>query len=107
MCGGYRVGGAPGGGRRPGRRGPFLPQAQCLGPRTLAGATIMFCFLSKSEGGNSLAVQWLRLLTFTAEGQGLIPGWGAKIPQAVWPKVIMIMIIIIIIRIPEGKKMNL
>ena len=35
--------------------------------------------------GNSLAVQWLGLLTFTAEGTGSIPGWGTKIPQAVRP----------------------
>ena len=33
--------------------------------------------------GNSLAVQWLGLRTFTAEGvAGSIPGWGAKIPLA-------------------------
>ena len=35
-----------------------------------------------TDGGNSLAVQWLGLLSFTAEGQGSIPGWGTKIPQA-------------------------
>ena len=65
VCGGCRVGPAPGGGRW----GQFLPQTQCLGPRTLVGATVMWCFISKSEGGNFLAVQWLRLLlTFTAEG---------------------------------------
>ena len=33
---------------------------------------------------NSLAVQWLGLQAFTAEGVGSIPGWGTKIPQAVW-----------------------
>ena len=32
--------------------------------------------------GNSLAVQWLRFYTFTAEGLGLIPGQGTEIPQA-------------------------
>ena len=32
---------------------------------------------------NSLAVQWLGLCAFTAEGPGLIPGWGIKIPQIV------------------------
>ena len=32
--------------------------------------------------GNSLAVQWLGLCTFTAEGTGSIPGRGTKIPQA-------------------------
>ena len=32
--------------------------------------------------GNSLAVQWLGLSTFTAVGPGSIPGQGPKIPQA-------------------------
>ena len=32
--------------------------------------------------GNSLAVQWSGLGTFTAEGLGSIPGQGTKIPQA-------------------------
>ena len=32
--------------------------------------------------GNSLAIQWLRLCTLTAEGLGSIPGQGTKIPQA-------------------------
>ena len=31
--------------------------------------------------GNSLAVQWLGLRTFTAKGVGSIPGQGTKIPQ--------------------------
>ena len=35
------------------------------------------------KGGNSLAVQWLGLCTFTAEGPGSISGWRTKIPQAV------------------------
>ena len=34
--------------------------------------------------GNSLTVQWLGLLAFIAEGLGLIPGRGTKIPQAAW-----------------------
>ena len=33
---------------------------------------------------NSLVVQWLGLRASTAEGRGLIPGWGTKIPQAAW-----------------------
>ena len=33
--------------------------------------------------GNSLAVQWLGLCTFTAEGLGSIPGPGTRILQAV------------------------
>ena len=36
----------------------------------------------KMPRGNSLAVQWLELHAFTAEGPGSIPGWGTKIPQA-------------------------
>ena len=32
--------------------------------------------------GNSLAVQWLGLCAFTAEGPGSISGQGTKIPQA-------------------------
>ena len=34
--------------------------------------------------GNSLEVWWLRHQAFTARGPGLIPGWGTKIPQALW-----------------------
>ena len=29
-------------------------------------------------------VQWLGLHAFRAEGLGSVPGWGAKISQAVW-----------------------
>ena len=36
---------------------------------------LLFC-------GNSLAVQRFGLCAFTAEGPGLIPGWGTKIQQA-------------------------
>ena len=32
--------------------------------------------------GNSLEIQWLGFHACTAEGSGLIPGWGTKIPQA-------------------------
>ena len=32
--------------------------------------------------GNFLAVQWLGLGIFTAEGTGSVPGWGTNIPQA-------------------------
>ena len=39
--------------------------------------------LQEVTGGNSLAVQWLRLSTSTAESLGLIPGQGTKIPHAV------------------------
>ena len=37
----------------------------------------------KSNTRNSLAVQWLGLCAFTADGPGSIPGQGIKIPQAV------------------------
>ena len=36
----------------------------------------------KKDLGNSLAVEWLGLHAFTAEGVGSIPGWGIRIPQA-------------------------
>jgi len=29
-----------------------------------------------------MAVQWLGLCSVTAEGPGLSPGWGTKIPQS-------------------------
>ena len=34
--------------------------------------------------GISLAVQWLGLNSFTAEGRGSIPGEGTEIPQTAW-----------------------
>ena len=34
--------------------------------------------------GNSVAVQWLGLSTFTAGSLGLIAAQGTKIPQAAW-----------------------
>ena len=34
--------------------------------------------------GNSLAVQWLGLCTFTAEFGGSVPGQGTKITQTAW-----------------------
>ena len=36
------------------------------------------------DTGISLAVQWLGPCAFTAEGAGLIPGRGTKIPHATW-----------------------
>ena len=41
-------------------------------------------FVLNCYTGNSLAVQWLGLRAFTAEGPGSIPGRGTKIPQAAW-----------------------
>ena len=44
-----------------------------------------FFFASKHMlCGNSLAVQWLGLHTFTIEGVGSISGWGTKVPQSAW-----------------------
>ena len=40
--------------------------------------------LENGKAGTSLAVQSLRLRASTAEGAGLIPGQGTKIPHAVW-----------------------
>ena len=34
--------------------------------------------------GTSLAVQWLRLCLYNADGAGWIPGWGTEIPHASW-----------------------
>ena len=40
---------------------------------------------SKSQAtGTSLVVQWLRLHASNAGGTGSIPGWGTKIPHALW-----------------------
>ena len=45
---------------------------------------ILFCWVLKTIVETSLVVQWLRLHASNAGGMGLIPGWGSKIPQAVW-----------------------
>ena len=36
--------------------------------------------------GTSLVVQWVRLQASTAGGTDSIPGWGTKIPHALWQK---------------------
>ena len=38
----------------------------------------------KKEGRTPLVVQWLRLCPSNAEGMGLIPGRGTKIPSGTW-----------------------
>ena len=43
----------------------------------------MLVYYLKPILGNSLAVQWLGLSAFTAEGLGSVPGQGTKILQAV------------------------
>ena len=40
--------------------------------------------------GSSLAVQLLRLRTFSAVGLGSVPGQETKIPQATWAKIIIV-----------------
>ena len=40
----------------------------------------------RSRHGTSLVVQWLRFCTSNAGDEGSIPGWGTKIPHALWPK---------------------
>ena len=85
-------------GRSPGGGHGNPLQCSCLenphGQRSLAGYSPWSCkesdmteWLSaiKEENrrhGNSLGVQWLRIGTFPTEDMGLIPDWGAKIPQA-------------------------
>ena len=46
--------------------------------------TSIFLSLKWVNWETFLDIQWLGLHAFTAEGMGLIPGWGTKIPQAVW-----------------------
>ena len=36
------------------------------------------------SAGTSVVVQWLRLCTSTVGGVDSIPGWGTKVPQAMW-----------------------
>ena len=57
---------------------------------TEMGETRRISMLRKGRGGikspvseDLLADYWLGLCVFTAEGLYSIPGWGAKIPQAV------------------------
>ena len=41
--------------------------------------------IQKDTGGMYLVVQRVRLHACNAGGAGSIPGWGTKIPHAVWP----------------------
>ena len=43
--------------------------------------SIWYKINTQKNTGNSLAVQWLGLSTFTAQGLGSIPDCGTKIPQ--------------------------
>ena len=70
------------------------PRSRCQQGYCLVGPLFLACrqwpshSLSSVSTGelkkrrNSLVVQWLGLHTFTAEGPGLIPSRGTKIPQA-------------------------
>ena len=49
-------------------------KSQCAGPR----ADRELAVLKKVQGGDSLAVQGLRLHTSTAQGAGSTPGQGTK-----------------------------
>ena len=60
-----------------------------LGLKTFKNSGQFFCgfYLLKIQTlWNSLAVQWLELGAFCAEGLGSIPGQGTKISQASRPK---------------------
>ena len=48
----------------------------------LEGNLIKVSFKSKISQGTSLAIQWLRLCTSTAECVSSICGWGTNIPHA-------------------------
>ena len=43
--------------------------------------------LQRASKGSSQTIHWLRLSTSNAMNKGLIPGWGTKIPHALWPKI--------------------
>ena len=49
--------------------------------RLTQGRLVRICF-KEDKNTDSLAVQWMGLLTSTAGGPGLIPGRGTKIPHA-------------------------
>ena len=61
---------------------PFLPVELSL-ERTWEVWSACF---NKEGLGLPLVIQWLRLYASNAEGIGSIPGWGIKIPHALWPK---------------------
>ena len=42
--------------------------------------------VKESKRGTFSVVQWFETLTSNARGEGLIPGWGATLPHASWPK---------------------
>lgn len=40
----------------------------------------------REQQGDFLGGPVVETLTSNARGEGLIPGWGAKLPHASWPK---------------------
>ena len=42
--------------------------------------------LKTSQLRTSLVGQWFETSSSKAGGEGLIPGWGARIPHASWPE---------------------
>ena len=60
-------------------------ELEMVGTGVIIVSSLLFTELLKFKKlGTSLAVQWLGLCAFTAEGKGSIPGWGTKIPRASW-----------------------
>ena len=68
------------------REGQEAARGKCLENIHIFQQITVLPFSCKYSVGNSWVVQWLRFLAFTAQGQGSIPGWGTKIPQAAQPK---------------------
>ena len=66
-------------------RSPAL-QADSLpaGPQGQPKGRVYACKKKQKQTQTFLPVQWLRLWALTAGGMGLIPGWGTKIPHAMW-----------------------
>ena len=57
---------------------------QTLHPRRHADGRGSALVIQETHIRDSRVVQWLGLCAHTAGGLGLIPGWGTKIPHAVW-----------------------
>ena len=66
----------------------FLSLPQEIEDRDSINSYCVMCSLDLKSyfRGTSLVIQWLRLCASNAGAMGLIPGRGAKISHAVWPK---------------------
>ena len=53
-------------------------------PSSSCPSSLDYPWLKAIQPGTSLAIQWLGLCTFTAEGLDLIPGQEIKNPQVAW-----------------------